>query len=80
MSIKEFGSFIKTFRKHRSRIANFFASRSTSGFVEGLNNKFKILKRRSYGLFDVFSIFQRLYLDISGYSVFGANREFAMAA
>ena len=37
-----------------------------SGFVEGLNNKIKVLKRRCYGLFNTESLFQRLFLDLQG--------------
>jgi transposase len=31
-------------------ITNYFIRRSSSGWVEGLNNKIKVLKRRAYGL------------------------------
>ena len=36
------------------------------GFVEGLNNKLKLLKRRCFGLDDPIKLFQRLWLDIEG--------------
>lgn len=61
--------FIKTFQKLKNEIANYFIDRNTSGFVEGLNNKIKVLKRRCYGIFDLKRLYQRLYLDISGYDI-----------
>lgn len=45
---------------------NYFNSRHNSGFVEGLNNKLKLLKRRCFGLDDPIKLFQRLWLDIEG--------------
>lgn len=47
-----------------------FIRRQTSGFVEGLNNKIKVLKRRWYGLRNVTRLFQRLTLDLEGYRRF----------
>jgi transposase len=38
----------------------------TSGFVEGLNNKIKTIKRRCYGIKEVATLFQRLWLDLEG--------------
>uniref|UniRef100_UPI0013C2BE83 transposase n=1 Tax=Facilibium subflavum TaxID=2219058 RepID=UPI0013C2BE83 len=46
-----FNTFIKTLNKHKGSIANYFKNRSTSGFVEGLNIKIKVIIRRCYGLF-----------------------------
>jgi transposase len=43
----------------------------TSGFVEGFNNKVKVLKRRCYGITNLTHLFQRLYLDLGGYRLFG---------
>ena len=65
-----FKSFIKTLKKYKGSIANYFIDRNSSGFVEGLNNKVKILKRRCYGIFNIKHLFQRLHLDISGYAIF----------
>ena len=64
-----FNKFIKTLRKFKNEISNYFLNRNTSAFVEGLNNKIKVLKRRCYGIFNVNRLFQRLYLDVSGYDV-----------
>ena len=65
-----FNSFIKTLEKYKTNVLNYFKRRKTSGFVEGLNNKIKVMKRRCYGLYKTESIFQRLFLDLLGYKVF----------
>lgn len=70
-----FNTFIGTLKKFKKEIANYFIERQTSGFVEGLNNKIKVLKRRCYGIFNLKHLFQRLHLDISGYSLYATNKE-----
>jgi transposase len=67
-----FNTFIKTLIKYKFGIVNYFKSRKNSGFVEGLNNKIKVIKRRCYGFFKVESLFQRLSLDLSGFDTFCA--------
>jgi transposase len=62
-----FNKFIKTLLKYKSGIANYFKARKNSGFVEGLNNKIKVAKRRCYGLLKTTSLFQRLQLDLIGF-------------
>ena len=69
--IQEFESFLGTVETWLDKITNYFLERLTSGFVEGFNNRVKVLKRRCYGIFDVAQIFQRLTLDINGYERFG---------
>lgn len=61
-----FDGFIKTLSTHWEPILNYFEDRVTSGFVEGLNNKIKTLKRRCYGIKKVSTLFQRLWLDLEG--------------
>lgn len=61
-----FDGFIKTLSAHWQPILNYFEDRVTSGFVEGLNNKIKTLKRRCYGIKKVSTLFQRLWLDLEG--------------
>lgn len=63
-----FKSFITALKKYKSSIANYFKARKNSGFVEGLNNKIKVAKRRCYGFFKTTSLFQRLHLDLVGFS------------
>ena len=65
-----FNSFLKSLKKYKVSIANYFNGRYSSGFVEGLNNKVKVLKRRCYGIFKTDSLFQRLVLDLRGYALF----------
>ena len=65
-----FNTFLTTLEKWMDEIANYFPDRQTSGFVEGLNNKIKVIKRRCYGLLNVKHLFQRIQLDLSGYALF----------
>ena len=69
-AIKEFDSFLTTVDNWLDEITNYFVERQTSGFVEGFNNRIKVLKRRCYGIFNVKRIFQRLTLDVNGYERF----------
>jgi len=65
-----FNKAIKTLNNHLDLIANYFTHRANSGFVEGFNNKLKVVKRRCYGIKKVDSLFQRLWLDTMGYRRF----------
>lgn len=65
-----FDTFLTTLDNWFEEIANYFRERRSSGFVEGLNNKIKTLKRRCYGISRSTTLFQRLYLDLEGYRVF----------
>jgi transposase len=62
--------FLQTLDKWLEEITNYFLARHTSGFVEGLNNKLKVLKRRCYGIFNLPHLFQRIFLDLQGYQLF----------
>ena len=68
--ISQFDRFLGTIETWLDQITNYFLERLTSSFVEGFNNRVKVLKRRCYGLFDVDHLFQRLTLDIHGYERF----------
>jgi transposase len=65
--IKDFDAFIETLKNSWEEILNYFDGRYNSGFVEGLNNKIKVLKRRCYGIFNLKHLFQRICLDLGGY-------------
>ena len=67
-----FDKFINTLGRWWQEIINYFVNRDNSGFVEGLNNKLKVLKRRCYGLFNLKHLFQRIFLDLEGYRLFAA--------
>jgi transposase len=69
-SLTCFNNFLTTLDHWIDRIANYFADRLTSGFVEGLNNKIKVLKRRCYGILRITTLFQRLFLDLEGYRIY----------
>ncbi len=69
-NLKIFKGFITTLTKYKPYIGNYFKARKNSGFVEGLNNKIKVLKRRCYGLFSTESLFQRLFLDLQGMEIY----------
>lgn len=56
-------------------ITDYFIGRQTGGFAEGLNNKIRVIKRRCYGIFNVKHLFQRIFIDIEGYSLFGCRGE-----
>jgi len=68
--LKCFDVFLKTLEHWWEEILNYFVLRRNSGFVEGFNNKLKVLKRRCYGIFNLKHLFQRIYLDLEGYRLF----------
>ena len=70
-----FDRFLKLLDTWLDRIANYFIEHESSGFVEGLNNKLKVLKRRCYGLRNIGRFFQRLTLDVDGYRWFSPWRD-----
>jgi len=59
-----FNTFLGTLEKWIVEIANYFVQRENSGFVEGFNNRIKVLKRRCYGIIDRTHLYQRLSLDL----------------
>jgi transposase len=67
-----FDKFIGTLTEHMEIITNYFINRSNSGWIEGLNNKIKVLKRRCYGITDPLSLFRRLWLDLNGLKAFAS--------
>lgn len=68
-----FDDFLKLLYTWWEEITNYFIQRENSGFVEGFNNKVKILKRRCYGIFNLKHLFKRIYLDLHGYRLFAAT-------
>ena len=69
--LKCFDQFLKMLDNWWEEITHYFIARDSSGFVEGLNNKIKVLKRRCYGIFNLDHLFQRIFLDLEGYRLFG---------
>lgn len=68
--LKCFDSFLTTLDNWMDEITNYFLNRDSRGFVEGLNTKVKVLKRRCYGIFNLGHLFQRVVLDLEGYRLF----------
>lgn len=68
-----FESFVSTLETWLDEVANYFLDRHTSGFVEGFNNKLKVIKQRCYGILNVTHFFQRIQLDLSGYALFASK-------
>jgi transposase len=66
-----FDAFLTTLETYWTGITNFFKRRLTSAFVEGLNTKIRVLTRRSFGLFNLTHLFQRLWLDVEGFRALG---------
>lgn len=52
--------FIKTFKRWKKYILNYFNERWSNGIVEGINNRIKMIKRRAFG----FQLFQNFRLRI----------------
>ena len=65
-----FAPFLTMLGNWLDEITNYFLRRETSGFVEGINNRVKVLTRRCYGIFNLGHLFQRLFLDLEGYRLF----------
>jgi transposase len=61
----ELEGFICTFETWQEEILNYFDARQTSGPVEGINNKARVILRRTYGLKSADSLWTRLILDLN---------------
>lgn len=46
---KRFYKFVRTLLNWEENILNYFDNRVSSGFVEGINNKIKLIKRKAFG-------------------------------
>ena len=58
-------AFIATFERWEEPILNDFVGRQTSGPVEGINNKARVIVKRAYGLKCAGSLWTRLVLDLN---------------
>ena len=58
-------AFIRTFEAWQDEILNYFDARQTSGPVEGVNNKARVIVKRAYGLKSADSLWTRLVLDLN---------------
>jgi len=64
-SFPELDPFVRTFETWQEEILNYFDARQTSGPVEGINNKARVIVKRSYGLKCADSLWTRLILDLN---------------
>jgi transposase len=58
--------FLKTLSRRFEHILNYFHSRLTSGKVEGLNNKVKVIKRDAYGFRNFTHLQRRVQIGCDG--------------
>jgi transposase len=61
----ELEAFLRTFEAWQEEILNYFESLQTSGPVEGVNNKARVILKRCYGLKSADSLWTRLILDLN---------------
>jgi len=65
--LKGLESFLTTLNNWKTSILNYFNGRVTNGFVEGMNNKIKLIKRKGFG-FTNHKHFRYRVLDVCGLS------------
>jgi transposase len=65
-----FDKFLSTLDSYISVLVNYFVARDFRSFVEGFNNKIKVIKRRCYGILNIGHLFQRIFLDISDREIY----------
>jgi transposase len=58
-------TFFGTYDAHRDAILAYFDDRKTSGPVEGLNNKARVITKRCYGVKTTKTLWNRLCLDVN---------------
>jgi transposase len=61
----ELDAFVRTYEAWQEEILNYFDAGQTSAVVEGLNNKARVILKRSYGLKSADSLWTRLILDVN---------------
>lgn len=52
-NLYHYSKFIKTVENWKEQILNYFLSKTTNGFVEGLNNRIKVIKRIGFGFTNI---------------------------
>jgi transposase len=61
----DLGPFFETYDHWKTEILNYFDARQTSAAVEGINNKARVITKRTYGLKSAQSLWNRLILDLN---------------
>jgi transposase len=62
---QDWGKFLDMYDRHSDGILAYFERRESSGPVEGLNNKARVIIKRSYGLKSCETLWTRLILDVN---------------
>ena len=57
--------FFAAYDRWKTEILNYFDARQTSAAVEGINNKARVITKRTYGLKSAESLWTRLILDLN---------------
>jgi len=65
--LKGLEKFLTTLSNWKDSILNYFNGKVTNGFVEGMNNKIKLIKRKGFG-FTNHKHFRYRVLDVCGLS------------
>ena len=60
-----YGAVLETIRNHLDNICNYFLNRTSSGVMEGLNNRIKLIKRQAYGFLNFLNFRSRLLACLS---------------
>lgn len=61
----DFGPFWNTYDNWKTEILNYFDDGHTSAAVEGINNKARVIIKRSYGIKSTDTLWNRLILDLN---------------
>jgi transposase len=61
----ELDGFFRTYEQWQEQILNYFESGQTSGVVEGINNKARVVTKRAYGIKSADTLWTRLILDLN---------------
>ncbi len=62
---QELLKFFETYDAHKDGILAYFDARKTSGPIEGLNNKARVITKRCYGVKSAGTLWTRLCLDVN---------------
>lgn len=60
-----YGAVLEAICKHLDNICNYFLNRTSSGVMEGLNNRIKLIKRQAYGFLNFANFRSRLLACLS---------------
>ena len=61
----ELDAFLCTYEQWQEQILNYFEAGKTSGVVEGINNKARVVTKRAYGIKSADTLWTRLMLDLN---------------